>query len=92
MMSYLQVIVINAVKFVKIEMHAHIRGILSESLLSQNIQFFIYVHFFNFQLFILYWCIANLGDSLIGQLAKNLPAMQEILVQFLGQEDLLEKG
>ena len=58
MMSYLQVIVINAVKFVKIEMHAHIRGILSESLLSQNIQFFIYVHFFNFQLFILYWCIA----------------------------------
>ena len=58
MMSYLQVIVINAVKFVKIKMHAHIRGILSESLLSQNIQLFIYVHFFNFQLFILYWCTA----------------------------------
>ena len=30
--------------------------------------------------------------SLIGQLVKNLPAMQETLVQFLGQEDPLEKG
>ena len=30
--------------------------------------------------------------SLMVQLVKNLPAMQEIMVQFLGQEDLLEKG
>ena len=30
--------------------------------------------------------------SLIAQLVKNLPAMQEILIQFLGEEDLLEKG
>ena len=30
--------------------------------------------------------------SLIAQSVKNLPAMQETLVQFLGQEDLLEKG
>ena len=30
--------------------------------------------------------------SLIVQLVKNLPAMQETLVLFLGQEDLLEKG
>ena len=30
--------------------------------------------------------------SLVAQLAKNLPAMQETLVQLLGQEDLLEKG
>ena len=29
--------------------------------------------------------------SLIDQLIKNPPAMQETLVQFLGQEDLLEK-
>ena len=29
---------------------------------------------------------------LTAQLVKNLPAMQEIPVQFLGQEDLLEKG
>ena len=28
--------------------------------------------------------------SLIVQLVKNLPAMQETLVQFLGQEDPLE--
>ena len=30
--------------------------------------------------------------SLIAQSVKNLPAMQETPVQFLGQEDHLEKG
>ena len=30
--------------------------------------------------------------SLIAQLVKNLLAMQETPVQFLGQEDTLEKG
>ena len=30
--------------------------------------------------------------SLVTQLVKNPPAMKETLVQFLGQEDLLEKG
>ena len=30
--------------------------------------------------------------SLVFQLVKNLPALQETLVQFLGQEDILEKG
>ena len=30
--------------------------------------------------------------SLIAQLIKNLPAMQETVVQFLDQEDPLEKG
>ena len=30
--------------------------------------------------------------SLIAKLIKNLPAMQETKVQFLGQEDPLEKG
>ena len=30
--------------------------------------------------------------SLIGQLVKNLPAMQETSVRFLGQEDPLEQG
>ena len=29
---------------------------------------------------------------LVAQLVKNLPAMQETLVQFLGWEDTLEKG
>ena len=29
---------------------------------------------------------------LMAQLVKNLPAMQETLVPFLGQEDSLEKG
>ena len=36
--------------------------------------------------------IDGLPRSLIAQLVKNLPAMQETLVRFLGQEDLLEKG
>jgi len=30
--------------------------------------------------------------SLVAQLVKNLPAMQEIPVRFLGWEDTLEKG
>ena len=30
--------------------------------------------------------------SLLAQMVKNLPAMQETKVQSLGQEDLLEKG
>ena len=37
---------------------------------------------------------ANAGDffaSLIAQLVKNPPEMQETLVQFLGQEDPLEE-
>ena len=32
------------------------------------------------------------GAPLIVQLVKNAPSMQETLVRFLGQEDLLEKG
>ena len=32
------------------------------------------------------------GASLIAQLVKNLPATQETLVRFLGQEDPLGKG
>ena len=35
---------------------------------------------------------SNIWATLIAQLVKNLPAMQETLVQFLGQEDPLEKG
>ena len=32
------------------------------------------------------------GASLVAQMVKNLPAMQETPVQFLGQKDNLEKG
>ena len=35
---------------------------------------------------------AYIRTSLIAQLVKNPPAMQETPVQVLGQEDLLEKG
>ena len=38
------------------------------------------------------WKTEELHSSLVAQLVKNLPAMQETLVQFLGQEDPLEKG
>ena len=31
-------------------------------------------------------------SSLVAQLVKNLPAIQETPVRFLGREDLLEKG
>ena len=36
--------------------------------------------------------LLNDRASLIAQLVKNPPAMQETLVRFLGQEDPLEKG
>ena len=36
--------------------------------------------------------LCPLRASLIALLVKNPPAMQEILVQFLGQEDSLENG
>ena len=36
--------------------------------------------------------VVYLRASLIAQLIKNLSLMQETLVQFLGWEDLLEKG
>ena len=34
----------------------------------------------------------DIRASLVAQMVKNPPAMQETLVQFLGQEDPLEKG
>ena len=36
--------------------------------------------------------VDNSWASLVAQLVKNPPAMQETPVQFLGQEDPLEKG
>ena len=39
-----------------------------------------------------FWLSWFFKASLIAQLVKNLPSMQEILVRFLGREDLLEKG
>ena len=38
------------------------------------------------------WVSLFLGASLIAQLIKNPPAMQETPVPFLGREDPLEKG
>ena len=41
---------------------------------------------------LLHLAIIEVGASLAAQTVKNQPAMQEIRVQSLGQEDLLEKG
>ena len=38
------------------------------------------------------WNSRGLGASLVAQLVKNLPAMQETWVQTLAWEDPLEKG
>ena len=35
--------------------------------------------------------LSSFSASLVAQMVKNLPAMQETQVQSLGQEDLLEK-
>ena len=37
-------------------------------------------------------CVTHLRVSLVAQLVKNPPAMQETPLRFLGQEDPLEKG
>ena len=39
-----------------------------------------------------YTCKTLLGASQVAQLVENPPVMQETLIQFLGQEDQLEKG
>ena len=39
-----------------------------------------------------YLVLLSFLASLIAQLVKNLPTMQETLIQFLGREDPLEKG
>ena len=46
-------------------------------------------YFFNINF---YWSAVDVWASLIAQLVKSLPAMQETPVWFLSQEDLLEKG
>ena len=38
------------------------------------------------------WSFLTLAASLVAQMVKNLPAMREIQVLSLGQEDPLEKG
>ena len=43
-------------------------------------------------LYLLNICYDLFKASLIAQLVKNLPAMQETQVRFLGWEDQMEKG
>ena len=51
----------------------------------------IYIQVFASCIFNFSWQISR-GASLVAQLVKNLAAVQETPVQFLGQEDPLEKG
>ena len=46
-------------------------------------------YFFNINF---YWSVIDVQASLIAQLVKNLPSVQETPVQPLGREDPLEKG
>ena len=48
--------------------------------------------FVNLLYFLFLNYLFNHGASLVAQLVKNLPAMQETPDRFLGQEDPLEKG
>ena len=51
------------------------------------------VFFYNFSVIcIIYGSLILTGASLVAQMAKNLPAVQEILVQSSGEEGSLEKG
>ena len=51
------------------------------------------VFFYNFSVIcIMYSSLILIGASRVAQMAKNLPAVQEIPVQSLGQEGPLEKG
>ena len=42
-------------------------------------------------LLIAFYCLLFIGTSLVAQMVKCLPTMQETQVQSLGWEDLLEK-
>jgi len=52
-----------------------------------------YDHYKNVIMFLYIFCciIHNIWASFVAQLVKNLPAMKETRVQFLGWEDPLEK-
>ena len=59
----------------------------------EHIQYFIYTKYYIYTLYIIYiYIYTYIWASLVAQLVKNLPAMQETPVQFLGWEDPLEKG
>ena len=50
------------------------------------------IQFHKFKILLLSRPLYLLGASLVAQMVKSLPAMQETGIQSLGQEDFLEKG
>ena len=69
--------------------HGVAKSRIGQTWLSTHAEFYFFIsslHIFSFLYFTFCWA------SLIAQLVKNLPAMQETPVEFLGQEGPLEKG
>ena len=63
-------------------------GYVSDGPLSSIFFVLLYIRPFFFLKFNFYWSVVI---SLVAQMVKHLPTMQETGVQSLGQEDLLEK-
>ena len=57
-----------------------------------QVDIYTYIHSFFFSFFKDYFPLKDIIGFLGGSVVKNPPAMQEIPVQLLGQEDPLEKG
>ena len=66
-------------------------SILLTEWVVRKVNFLLMIKGFFFLSDFCYSSLQNNGASLIAQSGKNLPAMQETQVQFLGQEDPLEK-
>ena len=64
----------------------------SDSVIHLFILIVFQIILFYFKLCILFWGIADYRASLVAQLVKNLPVMQETCVRSLGWEDPLEEG
>ena len=63
-----------------------------KTLLKNSLRSFPFLSFTEVTVILKFVCLSLLRASLIAQVVKNPPAMQETPVQFLGWEDPLEKG
>ena len=63
----------------------------SSKLCLKEIKIYIYIHIYIFVYICMHACMYVYRASLVNEVIKNLPARPETRVQFLGQEDPLEK-
>ena len=61
------------------------------SLFDDRFNIYGFTENFQFNIFLYLLCFFHRGTSLVAQTVKHLPAIRETWVQFLGQEDPLEK-